>query len=370
MFTQHTPDEIKELLAQRYHYILFESATPSMLASTHLDFYEVTGATPKERREAEISYKNHIIREMLLWVAVPQNYRRILMEEDSTRTVEQVIYRLKKEYDLKNWQFVKAQMCNKIEGITAETSVRIAIPLLEKNREIICDILTQEGYYLAQEMPFNIPDKGTVDWALLCFAPIKSKNISSEIREMKYVFHTTSEKNIRSILRGGLIPTSSSGRFKYPPRIYLWGENDITSARRYAVTLNSYSSETNEKYFLLRVKTEKIPLINEFYYDPLLNDAFFTTGEIPRDAFEIFEMISSEGVPLDVISLDYKNSIEWLEDIASQNESFYNRETYVMVTKSKEKADELIEILNKEGYDVSSKVYSEDDRFYFIVYPK
>ena len=378
-------EDLQNRLVDQYLRIMNESATKSKMKSGTLDFRKLTNITTEEKRSAETDYHGQIIFEFvsLPGAGIDVNYRRMLCEVEEPRDTNGVIDRLKKIYRLKDWQFVEAGLNNKNIGIYASydkkdanykqtdlRNVNIMCPLINKNREIIINVMKQEGYYLTQER--NIVDKddpSDVKWILMCFAPNKMRSASVDVRKMKWLFHITDTKNISDIRKMGLWPKSSNGNFKYPARVYLWPEYSMEDICNYARGLYS---DTNQKAMaLMQIDVDKVPADIEFYYDPLMERAIFTDKIIPANAISIFGLIDAENARL--METDEANDAamiirDVLQPYVEKKKAQYIEREFLIITKDVETAKEIQEELSGNNIE-SSRIYKNEDELYMVVLP-
>ena len=299
-------EELRQNLLRQYYHIMNESYTPQKIKSMQLDFYKIANISIDEKRCAEVSYSSGVSYEYIhqCTFAAPDNCNRLLCEVRETHDADSVIARLKKNYDLCDWQFMKSNMCNNVQGIDAEykttdtTNLNILCPMIERNREIIINILNQEGYYLAQEFNTVSDDKSDVKWVFLCFAPNNSVTASSDIHKRKYLYHITVPKKFTTIQQVGLTPHSSVNIFKYPERVYLWVENDPAVLCNFAYSQYKYFNTPN--LLILRIDVSKIPDSIEFFYDPLQNGAVYTESNIPSNAIIPYAVVKCDENGYDV----------------------------------------------------------------------
>ena len=108
---------------------------------------------------------------------------------------------------------------NKIIKTTTITIIKVAIPNVGRNLEMVKKAFSLCGYYMATPKEENIPQN---QWVALQFEPITQEDISDKLRkEEKILYHWAPEFCIEKIKNIGLSPRSKNSSFDYPGRIYL-----------------------------------------------------------------------------------------------------------------------------------------------------
>jgi len=118
-----------------------------------------------------------------------------------------------------------------------------------------------------------------------------------DVKQWKYIYHTTSMRHLDKIKQIGLAPRSANSVFNYPERIYFMNGDvsrqeaeSLASKLRYAEEsspqFNSRIKICND-YVLLRVDTSKLDDSMIFYNGQDLPHEIFTHDNVPPSAIEV-----------------------------------------------------------------------------------
>lgn len=355
----------RHVMRESYH---FDVSVP------HLSITDVVNVTLLEINAAEYSYDSFMRRETM---GTSFHNDRLMFENISQNNIQNIKKRLRDEYQLKNWQIQDQDFYNNIKGIYAtyhkdvlkkENSISLLIPVIEKNREIIINVLRQEGYYLIQEQPIDVDKMHKVLWTSMLFVPYKQEDVRNTLRESKWLFHTTSDISMPKILSHGLKPKESDGIFKYQPRIYLWNEDAIDRATRYARQMYDYacdnSYDANPGYTIVRIDARAVIDNMPVYYDPLIQDAFFVNQSIDAKYITRFRHVIIDD---DIIYKETEKRKE-IEYISSQKGLSYNSLACAVGGINKyETIEQIKPTLDDNGILHSDKIYKRDAEDFMIV---
>ena len=234
------------------------------------------------------------------WLKEHFSRTAVLMNESVSQSLaDDVLRRLRDEYGIENWQINPYELYNGIDGYNIEKknkntkdNISLLIPELKNNRDIIITVMKQEGYYLICESPDKLDKATNVDWVVLTFAPYEQYKVNDDVAASRFLYHTTKKSNVISIMDNGLVPQSHNGMCKYPPRTYFYIEEYKNNVYQYAYSLYMSAKEhiTNpeKEYVVLRVDFNKLDGI-DFYDDPLIDKAVYTTQKISQEFIEVIE---------------------------------------------------------------------------------
>lgn len=341
-----------------------------------VSIFDIVDVSIEDICAAEINYSGAFRREAFGFSPIND---RLIFENISTDELKNICKRLKDEYGIKDWQILTQPFYNDIEGLYASfnkdiknsEAVSLLIPVIEKNREIIVNVMRQEGYYHIGGTPVNIGSNHKVAWTSLWFVPYVQQDVRDKIKDSTWLFHVTSDINVPGIMSKGLIPKASDGIFTYQPRIYFWNEDDLERAMTYSTQMYGYAldklgSEANPGYTIIRIDAQFIfnNLNIGVYYDPLIQDAFFIANSIPRSRISTFRHITVSGH-----EAEYKRTYkrDTLEYIAGINNMQYDSYSGRMISKEKNDLELLKPILDKEEILYSNNIYQDDNEYFLVV---
>ena len=112
---------------------------------------------------------------------------RLMFKNTSTDELKNILKRLKNEYGFKDWQIITQPSDNIIErlydsfkkDIKNDEILGLLVPVIKKNREIIVNVMRQEGYYHIGGIPVNVTQKHNAKWTSLWFAPNEQQDVHS-----------------------------------------------------------------------------------------------------------------------------------------------------------------------------------------------
>ena len=154
--------------------ILFEKYEPeNTLDNFDYDIDFCIQKVPKEKKISSIKkYSDYLLHEYLF-----DTYDRniLLNENDMGASLTRIRQRLIDNYHMKDWQFDVQEFANDVEGFKAQRltpkDVAICIPDIENNKDIICQVMEQEGYFLITQHPRQFDEDTDLSWIILSFAP-------------------------------------------------------------------------------------------------------------------------------------------------------------------------------------------------------
>lgn len=340
-----------------------------------INISELTDVSIEEIIRAEFDYEMPFLRENL---GISLYSERLLFEDISENTVNNIKRRLR-ELGIKDWQISLTGFANDMLGIFAyneiktknksERKIKLLIPVIKKNREIIINIMKQEGFYNIQETPVAVSPEHNLMWSSIWFAPYEQKDVRDLLRESKWLFHTTSVVNLTEILSHGLVPKTHDGIFNYQPRIYFWNEDDIERATDYAKQLYNYAFDNmgfdaKKSYEILMIDAKYIVSNMPVYHDPLIQNAYFVNSPIDVKYIKTFRHIRNAE------SLSYKKTSKrtLIESIAQENDLKYNSFACALGnTNCKEKLESIKTVLDENKILHSDKIYHQDNEDFLIV---
>ena len=338
-----------------------------------LSIFDITDVSIEDVCAAEVDYSSAFRREAFGFSLIND---RLMFENISTDDLKNITKRLKNEYGIKDWQVLTQSFCNDIEGLYAVfnkkvkngKAIALLVPVIEKNREIIVNVMRQEGYYHIGGTPVNVGSNHKVAWTSLWFAPYEQQDVRDKIKDSTWVFHVTSDVNVPGIMSNGLVPQASDGIFTYQPRIYFWNEDDlersmIYSTQIYNYALDKFGIDAKQGYTIIRIDAQFIVDNMAVYYDPLIQDAFFVTDNIPVSRLSTFRHITVSGQNAKYKKTSKRNKLEY---IAKVNNMRYDSYSGRMFSENKNDLELLKPILDEQEILYSKKVY-QDDSVYFLV---
>lgn len=107
-----------------------------------------------------------------------------------------------------------------VEIKTYENQVKIIaiVPELYNNVRRVSEIMKTAGWFHSSNRQEIV---NGLSWFTMQFEPYRSINIAGEIYSYAYdIMHATPTKNIPSIMKDGIKPSSKNMRYNYPPRLY------------------------------------------------------------------------------------------------------------------------------------------------------
>ena len=127
------------------------------------------------------------------------------------------------------------------------------------------------------------------------------KNINDDadglVKKKGVLYHVTPSIYVDDILQNGLCPKSKNKKFSYPNRIYFTLDKlDVRGVKAYAKMLyphikqNDYTKENEiyDKFALIQINIKELNIDNySFYKDPNLDNAVYTTDNIPPEAIYV-----------------------------------------------------------------------------------
>ena len=169
------------------------------------------------------------------------------------------------------------------------------IPDMNNNLQFLIDFMTQNGYYMIRcyagedVVRIDSPEPQYAKMINVCFAARKPDDISSIVRSGRYLYHVTSEANVRSIMQDGLLIQRRESPYDvrnedihYPARTYFYFGMSPQEAVDYAK-----ADMLPGKYHVLQIDAARLPENCPVYYDPLLyGNAVYLESDIPAQFIE------------------------------------------------------------------------------------
>ena len=128
------------------------------------------------------------------------NGKIIKEEATSTLPIDETKHQIQSKFHLKDWQFATQKGCNGIRLV-------VLYPGIFKNTKLIKEAMSACGWSLAVK-GFIVKDK--MIWRAMSFDPMFQKDVSSEARKYKYLYHWTPLYNYDAISMEGLKPRSEN----------------------------------------------------------------------------------------------------------------------------------------------------------------
>lgn len=181
-------------------------------------------------------------------------------ENRKTLDIEDVRESIIKNYDMEDWQF-------NIKMYTNDIKVALIVPHVADNEKMIVEDMMSMGYY---ETNRSIIEKNGMRFSLIRFDPKYPKDITSDVRKMKFIKHITPKYNLESIKEHGFVPCHKNELFNYPPRTHFLKENISDKNINYlGEQLCDYNSDikNNGEYVILTLDVSKIPQNVKFIGD-------------------------------------------------------------------------------------------------------
>ena len=193
-----------------------------------------------------------------------------------TVNIKDARHSIMSKYWLNDWQFVIKQGENDIK-------VAMLIPCVDDNLNFIIEDMESMGYYVRY---IEYDEYNGKHYAFIRFDPKFSKDITSDIKQMKHIKHWTPNYNFESIMDNGFLPKSENSMFNYPPRVHFLKEDiDDNNLFELAKDLNNHNKDNknNGIYTLFTIDTSLIPDNVKFYGDSCYEFGIFTYDKVPFD---------------------------------------------------------------------------------------
>lgn len=185
-------------------------------------------------------------------------------------------------FKLKNWQILIKEVANKIKIV-------VLVSDNPYNKESIIKSMDNFGwFYVGEEQTEYL---GAM-WTVIEFNPVHQEDISNFVMQCNDILHWTPKYNLNDIFKNGLEPRSENKKGNHPERIYFMTDKfDLASYRDFGRDLYESNKDPRNdgKYALLAVNTDGLRGY-EFYFDPYLNNAFFTDKQIPPHLIQLLQM--------------------------------------------------------------------------------
>lgn len=209
---------------------------------------------------------------------VSDNRKERLLVEGVKKTIdiESVKHDMTIRYGLDDWQFL-------IKDGENDIKVAIVVPDLHKNIDIIISDMWALGYYEVYMEPMI---EGEYTYMFMRFDPMFTKDITKEVKSMKYIRHWSPKYNYDNISRNGFVPKSENSRFNYPPRVHFLKEDiDDINIKECAIDLNKHNKDNRNDgiYVLYTIDTSSIPDNVKFFGDSCYKFGVCTYDAIPFD---------------------------------------------------------------------------------------
>lgn len=205
--------------------------------------------------------------------------KRRLNEGENRKTfdIEIVKETIIKNYNLEEEQFVISTENNDIK-------VALIVPHIGDNENMIIEDMKSLGYY---ETIRGIVEADNMEYTMIRFDPKYPKDITSVVRQMKYIKHITPKYNLESIKNNGFIPLHKNEVYRYPPRIHFLKENiDNWNLEYLGEQLCEYNTnkENDGNYIIFTLDVSKIPNDVKFIGDSCYKFGICTENKIPYNA--------------------------------------------------------------------------------------
>ena len=209
---------------------------------------------------------------------LPKTKERRLKEGYSRTSIdiEDVKECICRQYELDDWQF-------NIKIYANDIKVGLIIPNIKNNELLIVEDMESLGYYVSSKGIMNI---NNMEYFYIRFDPKYPKDITEDVKNMKFIKHLTPKYNLESIKKHGFIPLNKNELFNYPPRIHFLKEN---IKEENIVFLGNQLSEYNTNiendgtYVLLTLDVSKIPENVRFVGDSCYKYGICTEDSISYD---------------------------------------------------------------------------------------
>jgi len=202
-----------------------------------------------------------------------ENYRLpVIIQEGLIKSydVDSVIAFISKAFGLKNniYKGIGQNNCEKII---------IQIPKDFDNKNKLDYYLNKYGWFLSREDEENEYIKLNYEKKYDEFMYSFQIKMSTQ-----YLYHVTDEKNVDNILKKGLKPKSKTNSDGYMnnERVYLYLNEPDKTEMLISVSKNPIT---------LRINLDKMNKTTKFYFDPRIENAFYTYEPIPNSAIEILK---------------------------------------------------------------------------------
>ena len=155
------------------------------------------------------------------------------------------------------------------------------------------------GYFMSGKESVS----GVYKCLVLTFEPKYQDNVSFDVvHNYKYLYHTTPTRNLKHILKNGLIPKSNNSIFQYNDRIFLIPSNDeipsndlisffktIRSNKNFYAKVNADEKPfvIDDDYSIIRIKTDNLQKDIKFFNDPFKKDSVYTEDNISPNIIEV-----------------------------------------------------------------------------------
>ena len=180
---------------------------------------------------------------------------------------------------------------------TKEDVIVIILPnneYLYVNKEQIDKKMNKYGWFYSASKTLTFKGKPYNDWIILQYEEKYGTDVTEYIfnnKSIKFLYHLTSNKNIKKILKNGIVPKyTERNDFKNPDRIYFF----IKEIDNYTTSIisNSFNNSRNDKqqtneYCLLEIDKTKLDKNIKLYIDPRMKNAVYTFDNVSPSAITI-----------------------------------------------------------------------------------
>lgn len=171
----------------------------------------------------------------------------------------------------KKYHFTENQF--RLEEYNNGVGIYVALPNIDTLISKLDLDMRRNNYFLSNELK---EDNKIVK---LLFEPLKQANINKLISERDYIYHYTNHKNVKSILKKGLIPNNHNDVYHYPPRVYFTLFENHRLANNLLKNLIQNNKDVDNHYMMLKIDTSRIKYAN-FYFDAFCKNCVFTPDYI------------------------------------------------------------------------------------------
>ena len=268
----------------------------------------------------------------------------------TTHNTDSVHKFIKREYGKLNIELSTVPICDLVYGVDSKECVkdymwrsepkidispliRIFIPVklgdstIKKIIDSLAEDLYWSGYNYSNRRKVKVSPKYKYKFDVYV-VQFEAKFSDFEFNMADELYHITfGERNIRKILRNGLIPRSESPFLEYPDRVYLFNFHDNRPIDNRMKTMKSYARQRMKRggqksdcIYIIRFKKEKLldwsekshGLVNhkeiEFHIDACYDGYVGKTGDSPA-------IFTYDNIPKDLIEpLGWKIEIKFIDD--------------------------------------------------------
>lgn len=266
-----------------------ENELESIIKETLIRHLSNDGRNVLYRIEEEIPNLKSIVENILSDYDSFINVENGMVDEGLIKSydIEKVKDIVCRRFNLAPWQFTVKQQS--LSGNNVNVAVLFLNKDINKNDEgDIENLMRTCGYHIANKPRFENGFK------IVVFTPFFSRNISKRVK-MKYkcLYHATPAIYVEKILKNGLEPKSKNKLYMYPDRVHCMVGDNLTRLQKDILrTVQRRRGENNilddNKFFILKIDTSKLPDNTNFYVDAMAPESIYTYDNIPPKAISVY----------------------------------------------------------------------------------